>query len=139
SAYNPVERSMATFSGKLADITLPIDKYGTHLSSQGKVQDIELGLRNFRYVGERLCELWRKDLVFGKPVFIEYTNQSRCSALADPLQHLVLSNSATMNDFSVLPSFRETQLLEPFVLIEQVSFISDSVLIEQDFSISDSE
>ncbi|GES87572.1 hypothetical protein GLOIN_2v1766467 [Rhizophagus clarus] len=31
SAYNPVERSMASLSRKLAGITLPHDKYGSHL------------------------------------------------------------------------------------------------------------
>ncbi|EXX54950.1 hypothetical protein GLOIN_2v1766467 [Rhizophagus irregularis DAOM 181602=DAOM 197198] len=33
SSYNPVERSMATLSQKLAGITLPINKYGSHLNS----------------------------------------------------------------------------------------------------------
>ncbi|CAG8802873.1 28136_t:CDS:2 [Gigaspora margarita] len=75
-AYNPIERSMTTLSEKLAEITLPIDKYGTHFSLQRKVQDIELGLHNFCYTGERLCELRRKDLVFEKPIFTKYTDQS---------------------------------------------------------------
>ena len=42
SAYNPVERSMASLSTKLAGITLPVDKFGSHLDSQGKVVDDEL-------------------------------------------------------------------------------------------------
>ncbi|PKC03466.1 hypothetical protein RhiirA5_423714 [Rhizophagus irregularis] len=61
SKYNPVERGMATLSGKLAGITLPIDHFGTHLDSQGKVIDAELAIQNFRYSGEALCELWRRD------------------------------------------------------------------------------
>ncbi|CAB4489434.1 unnamed protein product [Rhizophagus irregularis] len=49
SAYNPVERSMSTLSQKLAGITLPIDKFGFHLNSQGQVTDLELAMKNFRY------------------------------------------------------------------------------------------
>ena len=60
SAYNPVERSMATLSKKVAGITLPIDNFGNHLNSQGKVRDHELGLQNFRYAGEKLADLWRR-------------------------------------------------------------------------------
>ena len=44
SKYNPVERGMATLSGKLAGITLPIDHFGSHLNTQGKVIDSELAL-----------------------------------------------------------------------------------------------
>jgi len=33
---------MATLSKKVAGITLPIDHFGTHLDSQGKVRDREL-------------------------------------------------------------------------------------------------
>jgi hypothetical protein len=64
--YNPVERGMATLSGKLAGITLPVDHFGGHLNTQGKVIDPELAARNFRYSGEALCEIWRRDLIFGK-------------------------------------------------------------------------
>jgi hypothetical protein len=52
SAYNPVEHSMATLFQKLASITLPIDKYGSHLNSQGQVVDSELTMKNFCYAGE---------------------------------------------------------------------------------------
>jgi len=44
SKYNPVKREMATLSGKLAGVTLPIDHFGSHLNSQGKVIDLELAL-----------------------------------------------------------------------------------------------
>ncbi|GBC14720.2 hypothetical protein GLOIN_2v1766467 [Rhizophagus irregularis DAOM 181602=DAOM 197198] len=42
SAYNPVERSMASLSGKLAGITLPVDEFRSHLNSQENVVDEEL-------------------------------------------------------------------------------------------------
>ncbi|CAG8847299.1 17345_t:CDS:1, partial [Gigaspora margarita] len=45
--YNPVERSMASLSEKLASITLPIDEYGMHLDSQKNVIDEELARCNF--------------------------------------------------------------------------------------------
>jgi hypothetical protein len=57
---------MATLSEKLASITLPVDHFGSHLNTQGKVIDPELALRNFQYAGESLCNIWCKDLIFGK-------------------------------------------------------------------------
>jgi hypothetical protein len=75
SAYNPVERSMATFSQKLAGITLPIDNYSSYLNSQGQVNDSELAKKNFRYTGETLYTLWKHDPIFGKPVITQYTDQ----------------------------------------------------------------
>ncbi|CAG8812733.1 214_t:CDS:2, partial [Cetraspora pellucida] len=48
SAYNPVERSMAPLSNRLAGIVLPVDHYGSHLNSQ--------------------------DPIFGKPVITEYVD-----------------------------------------------------------------
>lgn len=75
SAFNPVERAMASLSKKLAGISFPIDKFGKHLDSQGKVVDQELGLRNFRYAGEALCNIWQRDKVFGKSVYSEYIDE----------------------------------------------------------------
>ncbi|CAB4410510.1 unnamed protein product [Rhizophagus irregularis] len=54
---NPVERNIASFSQKLTGITLPIDKYGSHLNSQSQVDDSELAMRNFHYADEALCTL----------------------------------------------------------------------------------
>ncbi|CAG8770970.1 8402_t:CDS:2, partial [Gigaspora margarita] len=75
SAYNPVERSMASLSEKLAGITLPIDEYGVLLDSQGNVVDEELAWHNFEFSGNRLCELWNRDDIYGKPVTVQYVNQ----------------------------------------------------------------
>ena len=82
SAYNPVERSMATLSRKLAGITLPINKYGSHLNSQGQVIDPELAMKNFCYAGEALCTLWKRDPIFGKAIITQYTDQKN-SPFAD--------------------------------------------------------
>ncbi|CAB4421627.1 unnamed protein product [Rhizophagus irregularis] len=83
SKYNPVERGMATLSGKLAGITLPIDHFGKHLDSQGKVINPELAARNFRYSGEALCEIWRRDLIFGKKVDACYVDMH-----TNPFEHI---------------------------------------------------
>lgn len=83
SKYNPVERGMATLSGKLAGITLPIDHFGSHLNTQGKVTDPELALRNFQYAGESLCDIWRRDLIFGRSVDARYVEE-----LANPFENI---------------------------------------------------
>ena len=72
SAYNPVERSMASLSAKLAGITLPVNKFGSHLNSQGIVVDEELARQNFEYSGKKLCDIWKRDDIHGKPVNVEY-------------------------------------------------------------------
>ena len=41
SAYNPIERSMASLSAKLAGIILPVGEFRSHLNSQGNVVDEE--------------------------------------------------------------------------------------------------
>src|SRR3954471_2848154 len=74
---------MATLSGKLAGITLPIDHFGSHLNTQGKVIDPELALQNFRYAGESLCDIWSRDLIFGKCVNARYVEE-----LANPFENL---------------------------------------------------
>ena len=66
SAYNPVERGMASLSGRLAGIELDAFAYGNHLGSiDGKVNIINKGLgrQNFRHAGEHLCELWNRDSI----------------------------------------------------------------------------
>ncbi|GET01626.1 uncharacterized protein LOC109428822 [Rhizophagus clarus] len=47
SLYNPVEHSMVTLSQKLASIALPINKFSSHLNSQGQVVDLELAMKTF--------------------------------------------------------------------------------------------
>ncbi|CAJ0641515.1 2201_t:CDS:1 [Entrophospora sp. SA101] len=83
SKYNPVERGIATLSGKLAGITLPIHHYGTHLNTQGKVINPDLALQNFRYAGEALCNIWHHDLIFGKSVDVWYVEE-----LVNPFENL---------------------------------------------------
>jgi len=38
---------MVILSGKLAGVVLPIDYFGIHLSTQGKVINLKLALKNF--------------------------------------------------------------------------------------------
>jgi hypothetical protein len=66
---------MATLSGKLAGVTLPINHFGVHLNTQGKVINPELALQNFKYAGEALCDIWNRDLIFGKRVNAKYIEE----------------------------------------------------------------
>ncbi|PKB94184.1 hypothetical protein RhiirA5_439364, partial [Rhizophagus irregularis] len=86
SAYNPVERSMASLSGKLAGIELDAFAHGKHLGSiNGKVTivDEDLGRHNFRHAGERLCELWGHDKINGHPVITTYVEEHDRSDFLD--------------------------------------------------------
>ena len=74
---------MATLSGKLAGITLPIDHFGVHLNTQGKVINLNLAAQNFHYLGEALCEIWHRNLIFGKKVDTYYVN-----ILTNPFEHI---------------------------------------------------
>ncbi|CAG8821292.1 46399_t:CDS:2, partial [Gigaspora margarita] len=72
SAYNLVERSMCTLSEKLAGIELLVDRFGSHLNSQGVVIDEDLARRNFEFAGECLCEIWKRDKIHEKQVCVDY-------------------------------------------------------------------
>ncbi|CAI2196578.1 10679_t:CDS:1, partial [Funneliformis geosporum] len=74
-AYNPIEHSIAMLSQKLAGITLPIDKHGSHFNSQGQVVNLELAMKNMHYAGKALCALWNRDPIFGRPVTTQYIDQ----------------------------------------------------------------
>ncbi|CAG8633774.1 23405_t:CDS:2 [Cetraspora pellucida] len=43
---------------KFAGIVLPIDHFGAHLNSQGKVIDKELAIKNFYFLEKKLCDIW---------------------------------------------------------------------------------
>ena len=79
SAYNPVERSMASLSGKLAGIVLNAFNYGNHLGNMNgqanTVIDEELGRKNFKHAGEHLCDLWSHDPINGQPVISTYIEE----------------------------------------------------------------
>ncbi|GBB92223.1 hypothetical protein RclHR1_19880003 [Rhizophagus clarus] len=78
SAYNLVEQSMISLSGKLAGIELDVFAYGHHLGSINEKVTIindDLGCRNFKHVGKRLCELWSHDQINGHPVITTYVEK----------------------------------------------------------------
>jgi hypothetical protein len=86
SAYNPVERSMSSLSGKLAGIVLNAFNYGKHLSNkngQVTIVDKELERKNFKHAGEHLCELWNRDLINGRPVIATYVEEHNHSVFSD--------------------------------------------------------
>lgn len=74
---------MAILSRKLAGIILPVDHFRSHLNTHGKVIDPELALQYFRYAGELLCDIWYKDLIFGKSVNVRYVEE-----LTNPFENL---------------------------------------------------
>ncbi|CAB4425447.1 unnamed protein product [Rhizophagus irregularis] len=54
-------------------------KFRSHLNSQGSVVDEELARKNFEYSGKRLCDIWERDDINGKPVIVEYIDQEKNS------------------------------------------------------------
>jgi hypothetical protein len=90
---------MATLSGKLAGITLPIDHFGKHFNSQGNVTNPELAAQNFQYAGEALCNIWSRDLIFGKRVDAQYVDM-----LKNPFENLQFE-STEENDDSIFSSY----------------------------------
>jgi len=86
SAYNPVERSMASLSGKLAGIVLNGFNHGKHLGNvngQSAVIDEELGRKNFKHAGEHLCELWNRDSINEQPVIATYVEKYDSSVFSN--------------------------------------------------------
>ena len=72
SAYNYVERKMAPLSKELAGLVIPRDSCDTHLYSQQRTIDEELGQANFRKAGEILGEVCSNVVIDGHPVVTAY-------------------------------------------------------------------
>ena len=86
SAYNPVERSMASLSSKLASIVLNAFNYSNHLGNadgQVTVIDEDLGRRNFKHAGDHLCKLWNRDPINGRSVIATYVEEHDQTAFLD--------------------------------------------------------
>lgn len=65
SAFNRVERRMSKLSKELSGIILPHDHFDTHLDGQDNTVDEDLELKNFRYAGEVLSEVWNEVVIDG--------------------------------------------------------------------------
>ncbi|KAJ6634591.1 hypothetical protein Bhyg_13166 [Pseudolycoriella hygida] len=74
SAFNRVERRMATLSKSIVGIILPYDHYGTHLDNQGRTFDVEKEKKNFSYAGEALAEVWSETVIDGHITYAEYVD-----------------------------------------------------------------
>ena len=72
SAYNNVERRMAPLSKALSGLLLPHETCGTHLDSQRRTTDVELGNQNFKAAGHILAEIWNEVVLDKFPVVSEY-------------------------------------------------------------------
>ncbi|CAG8761054.1 9538_t:CDS:2, partial [Cetraspora pellucida] len=103
-AYNPVEHSIYILSKKLAKIELPIDRFGSHLNSQGVTVDKELTRHNFE---------------FAEP----YLTVEEVIILLNHLdtQQFELSNAAFLENFSNLSSIGLSHKLKTSCLLEAVS------------------
>jgi hypothetical protein len=78
SKYNPVERAMSSFSGRLKGVVLPYNTHGNHLSSGKKsISNIDLAKKNFSTAAEKLKGFWQKDDYLGKPVLFKYVEPSQ--------------------------------------------------------------
>ena len=72
TAFNVVERRLATLSQDLTGLVLPHDYFGTHLNVSGLTIDAELEKNNFKTTGEVLGEVWSMDMIDHHPVVAEY-------------------------------------------------------------------
>jgi hypothetical protein len=85
SAFNPVERSMAPFSKKLAGVVLPYFKEKSHLSKDKKtVQDMELAHTNFAHAAKELGVFWTDEKHYGNDVLYRYENELPASEEQKP-------------------------------------------------------
>ncbi|CAG8710012.1 6917_t:CDS:2 [Cetraspora pellucida] len=82
SKYNPVEKEIATLSGKLAEVVLLIDYFRKHLDSQSRVVDNELATKNFHYAGSMLCDIWDRN-----PIFEKYVKAIYIDKITNPFQN----------------------------------------------------
>jgi hypothetical protein len=72
TAFNVVERRLASLSQDLTGLVLPHDYFGTHLNPSGLTTDAELEKQNFKRTGEVLAEVWSMDMLDRHPVVAEY-------------------------------------------------------------------
>ena len=74
SAYNPVEKRMASLSKGTAGIIQPFDTFGNHLDASNKTIDSELEIKNFEAAGKILAEIWSESIIDNHPVVASYTS-----------------------------------------------------------------
>uniref|UniRef100_U9SMA5 Uncharacterized protein n=1 Tax=Rhizophagus irregularis (strain DAOM 181602 / DAOM 197198 / MUCL 43194) TaxID=747089 RepID=U9SMA5_RHIID len=101
SAYNPVERSMASLSGKLAGVELNAFTYGNHLGSvEGKITitDRDLGRNNFRHAGKRVSvERVAINVVIEVPEYLQQDYEYNAESSQDDENEN--SNDNTLQEF----------------------------------------
>lgn len=85
SAFNPIERKMASFSRVLGGLVLPHDHLGSHLNGAGQTVDEDLEKRNFQYAGETLADVWSGMIIDGHPVTAEYIGPEEVLQERDPI------------------------------------------------------
>ena len=78
SAFNRVERRMASLSRELSGLILPHEHFGSHLDSQGRATDEALEKANFKMAGETLAEVWSQVVIDQFPTIAEYIVPEKC-------------------------------------------------------------
>ncbi|CAF0719285.1 unnamed protein product [Adineta ricciae] len=72
TAFNVVERRLASLSQDLTGLVLPHDYFGTHLNVSGVTINSELEKNNLKRAGDVLGEVWNMDMIDQYPVYAEY-------------------------------------------------------------------
>lgn len=84
SAYNPVERRLASLGHATSGVILEHDHYGSHLNESGKTVDKNLEKRNFKFADETLSEIWSSIMIDDYPVHSEYVEPSETKNICVP-------------------------------------------------------
>ncbi|CAG8711290.1 21723_t:CDS:2 [Cetraspora pellucida] len=144
---------MCILSEKFARIEPPINRFGSHLNSQGVTVNEDLARHNFEFADKCLCEIWKHNKIHEKQAFahndnskllIESTNNTSSTQLIFSLksiklyltvkevitlldhldtQQIKLSNTAFLENFLNLSSIGLSHKLETSYLLETLSDI----------------
>ena len=79
SAFNKVERRMASLSKDTSGIILPFDKFGSHLDKSNKTNNLELEKKNFAAAGEILASVWSETVIDNFPVVAKWIDPAEGS------------------------------------------------------------
>ncbi|CAG8839363.1 35942_t:CDS:2, partial [Gigaspora margarita] len=125
-AYNSVECSMFTLSEKLAGIVLPIDNFGSHLSSNSVMNNIDLAKQNFRYTAKEVAALLAKNNRFLPPI-----TKGRDGHFLNPIHTLQYINKLKLLGFDQHCSFISSELYLQLVCSICYRYFSAIILLTQ--------
>ena len=97
SAYNQVERRMASLNKALSGILLPYETFGTYLDLSRKTIDTNLEKRNFKAAGDILAKVW-EEIVLGQTIILNINNIKIRESQNVELLGLIIDNRLTFKD-----------------------------------------